>query len=98
MCKPDEQILTALKDVIDPEIGMNIVDIGMIKDVVVKDAHVDINIILTTKSCPTVEYLNDQIKLKVMSINGVDSVDVNILDEPWNWQRHKQRTCQIEIK
>lgn len=91
LCKPDEQILTILKDIIDPESGMNIVDIGMIKDVIVTDNHVDIRLILTSEKCPMIEYLTDQIKFKLININGIDIVDVNILDEPWNWNRCKKK-------
>ncbi|AKB78460.1 Serine acetyltransferase [Methanosarcina horonobensis HB-1 = JCM 15518] len=85
--KKDEQIYSLLKDVIDPAIGVDIVKLGFVKEVIVDGANVDVNLVLTTSSCPVIEYFKDQVKRKVLSINGVENVNVNILDEPWKWDR-----------
>lgn len=85
--KKDEQIYSLLKDVIDPSIGVDIVNLGFVKEVIVDGANVDVNLVLTTSSCPVIEYFKNQVKRKVLGINGVENVTVNILDEPWNWDR-----------
>jgi serine O-acetyltransferase len=87
MLKKDEQIYSVLKDVIDPAIGVDIVNLGFVKDVTVNGANVDINLVLTTSACPVIEYFKSQVKRKVLSINGIENVTVNILDEPWKWDR-----------
>lgn len=85
--KKDEQIYSLLKGVIDPAIGVDIVNLGFVKEIIVDGANVDVNLVLTTSSCPVIEYFKNQIKRKVLSINGIENVTVNILDEPWNWDK-----------
>ncbi|WP_410509629.1 serine O-acetyltransferase [Methanosarcina hadiensis] len=90
----DEQIYSVLKDVIDPAIGIDIVNLGFVKDVIVDGENVDVNLVLTTSACPVIEYFKNQVKRKVLSINGIENVTVNILDEPWKWDRVNKQTLQ----
>jgi serine O-acetyltransferase len=89
--KKDEQIYAQLKKVIDPEVGIDIVNMGLVKEVIVDGTTVDVNLVLTTNICPMAEYLKDQVKRKVMSVGGIEKVSVNILDEPWDWERFKKQ-------
>ncbi len=89
--KKDEQIYSVLKDVIDPEVGIDIVNMGFVKEVLVDETNVVVNLVLTTNLCPMAEYLKDQVKRKVLSIGGIEKVSVNIIDEPWIWNRVKKR-------
>ena len=81
--KKDEQIYSQLKEVIDPEVGIDIVKMGMVKEVIVDGTNVEVNLVLTTNLCPMAEYLKDQVRRKVLSVGGIEKVSVNILDEPW---------------
>jgi len=90
--KKDEQIYSQLRKVIDPEVGIDIVKMGLVKEVIVDGPNVDIGLVLTTNLCPLVEYLKDQVKRKVMSVGEIERVSVNILDEPWSWDRFKEQT------
>ncbi|AAM06100.1 TPA: serine O-acetyltransferase [Methanosarcina acetivorans] len=83
--KKDEQIYSLLKDVIDPAVGIDIVNLGFVKEVTVNGTNVDVNLVLTTSACPMIEYFRNQVKRKVMGIKGIENVTVNILDEPWKW-------------
>lgn len=85
--KEDEQIYSLLKDVIDPAVGIDIVNLGFVKEVIVDGANVDVNLVLTTSACPMIEYFKNQVKRKILSIDGIENVTVNILDEPWKWDR-----------
>ncbi|EHQ36471.1 serine O-acetyltransferase [Methanoplanus limicola] len=85
VCK--NEILEALKEVIDPEVGIDIVDLGLIKEIRVQGDEAIIDMILTCKTCPLVNYLKSQVERKALGICGINSVLVNILDEPWNWDR-----------
>jgi serine O-acetyltransferase len=91
LLEKDEQIYSRLKEVIDPEIGVDIVKMGFVKEVVVNGANVEVNLVLTTSLCPMADYLKDQIRRKVLSIGGIEEVSVNILDEPWNWDKFKRQ-------
>jgi serine O-acetyltransferase len=90
--KRDEQIYSQLRKVIDPEVGIDIVKMGLVKEVIVDGPNVDVDLVLTTNLCPLVEYLKEQVKRKVMNVGGVEKVSVNILDEPWNWDRFEEQT------
>lgn len=87
----DERIYSLLKDVIDPGVGMDIVKLGLVKEVIVDGPNVDVNLVLTTSACPMIEYFKDQVRRKVLSAGGIEKVNVNILDEPWIWGRFKKQ-------
>ena len=83
---------------IDPEVGIDIVDLGLIKEIRVAGDRVQIDMILTSKACPLVDHLSDQIRRKVLGVCGIKQVEVTVLDEPWNWDRFvKQRGTLKEI-
>ena len=83
----EDQIRTALKEVIDPEVGIDVVDLGLIKGVFARDSSVLVEMVLTTTACPLVDYLTDQVRRRVFDVNGVRDVEVRVLDEPWDWDR-----------
>ncbi len=87
----EETIREALKDVIDPEVGIDIVDLGLIKEIIVDGNRVKVDMVLTSKACPLVDHLTDQVKRRVEEIPGVSEVDVDVLDEPWNWDRFTEQ-------
>ena len=82
----EEAILKMLKTVFDPEIPVNIYDLGLIYSIEVKDEGVcDITMTLTAPSCPAGDFLVEDIKQKVSSVDGIKEVNVNIVFEPeWN--------------
>ncbi|MEI6840948.1 MAG: serine O-acetyltransferase [Methanomicrobiales archaeon] len=88
----ENQVRDALREVIDPEVGIDIVDLGLIKDIRVKDNSVEIDMVLTCKACPLSDHLTGQVQRKALGVCGIEQVTVNVLDEPWNWDRFvKQR-------
>jgi serine O-acetyltransferase len=94
----ENEIRDALREVIDPEVGIDIVDLGLIKDIRVKDKSVEIDMVLTCKACPLSDHLSDQVRLKALGVCGKEQVIVNVLDEPWNWDRYvKQRGSLKQI-
>lgn len=94
----ENQIRDALRDVIDPEVGIDIVDLGLIKEIRVKGTSADIDMVLTCKACPLSDHLSDQVRRKALGISGIEHVTVNVLDEPWNWDRFvKQRGSLRQI-
>ena len=94
----EREIREALKQVIDPEVGVDIIDLGLVKEIQVNGNKVNIDLVLTTSGCPLVDYLQDQVRRAVMGIEGIDEVTVTILDEPWNWDRFvRQKDNLIEL-
>ncbi|MGM9838320.1 MAG: metal-sulfur cluster assembly factor [Paludibacteraceae bacterium] len=79
----EENILRMLKTVFDPEIPVNIYDLGLIYKIDLADGGVcNIDMTLTAPSCPAGDFLVEDIKQKVGSVEGVETVNVNIVFEP----------------
>lgn len=77
------QVLDALEDVIDPELGIDIVNLGLIYDVDVDDAgNCQINMTLTTPGCPLSDVLDRDIKEHASAVEGVNQVTVNLVWYP----------------
>jgi metal-sulfur cluster biosynthetic enzyme len=78
-----DRVWNALHEVIDPELGYNIVDLGLIYDVAVEaGGNVRVTMTTTTPGCPATNYLGQGVKDKVMSVSGVNSVKVKLTYQP----------------
>ena len=81
-----EQVIEALRTVYDPEIPVNIFELGLVYKIDIGDQNdVHIDMTLTSPMCPVAETLPDEVKSKVEAIDGVSAAVVNIVwDSPWN--------------
>lgn len=84
----EEKIVEALKTVYDPEIPINIYDLGLIYRIEAHDGNVEIDMTLTAPSCPMGEFITEDVKMKTEAIEGVKSVTVNLVFEP-EWTRDR---------
>jgi FeS assembly SUF system protein len=84
-----ERVIDALKEIYDPEIPVNIYDLGLIYGVDISDdGHVTVTMTLTTPNCPVAESMPGEIELRVGSVPGVGLADVNLVwDPPWDPQK-----------
>ncbi|MCX6768276.1 MAG: metal-sulfur cluster assembly factor [Candidatus Micrarchaeota archaeon] len=83
-----KQVLSKLKEVLDPEIGINIVDLGLIYEVKVDKAQVNIKMTFTTPACPLLGYIVNNVQSKVRELKGVSDVHVQFVWEPrWTPER-----------
>jgi FeS assembly SUF system protein len=82
----EAEIVNILKVTYDPEIPVNIYDLGLIYDIETdKNNKVQITMTLTAPNCPVADTLPNEIKEKILSIEGVSDVDINLVfDPPWN--------------
>ena len=77
------EILKALKTIYDPEIPVNIYDLGLIYEIDVDDYdNVDIKMTLTAPNCPVADSLPIEVKEKVKAIEGVNQVNISLVFEP----------------
>ncbi len=84
----EEKIVAVLKTVFDPEIPVNIYDLGLIYRVENNDGNVEIDMTLTAPNCPAADFIAEDVKQKVEGIEGVKSAQVNIVFEPeWTQDR-----------
>ncbi len=80
-----EKIIEEIKKIYDPEIPVNIYELGLIYDVSVKENDVSVKMTLTTPNCPVAESLPKEVKDSIMNIEGVDKVDLDLVwDPPWD--------------
>ena len=80
-----EQIVAEIRKIYDPEIPVNIYELGLIYDVKVKGDNVKIIMTLTSPNCPVAESLPQDVKDSAMQVQGVEKVDLDLVFEPeWN--------------
>ena len=79
----EEKIVEMIKTVYDPEIPVNIYDLGLIYRIEVKeDSSVDIDMTLTAPNCPAADFMMEAVRMKVEAIEGVTAVNLNLVFEP----------------
>tara|TARA_R110002020_G_scaffold109555_1_gene253462 strand:- start:308 stop:601 length:294 start_codon:yes stop_codon:yes gene_type:complete len=80
-----EEIKQALKKVHDPEISVDIYELGLIYSVIETDNHVDVDMTLTSPTCPVAGFLIQSVEKVLKEIEGIDTAYVNIVFQPaWN--------------
>jgi len=80
-----EAVIDALKEIFDPEIPVNIYDLGLIYGVDVNEGHVTVTMTLTTPHCPVAESMPGEVELRVGAVPGVGDAEVNLVwDPPWD--------------
>jgi metal-sulfur cluster biosynthetic enzyme len=79
-----DEVLEALQDVYDPEIPINVVDLGLIYDVDVDDGIVEVKMTLTFAGCGMGPYIAQQAEWRIAEMSGVEDVNVELtFDPPW---------------
>ena len=83
-----ENVIQALREIFDPEIPVNIYDLGLIYGVDIDEGHVVVTMTLTTPHCPVAESMPGEIEMRVGAVPGVGSAEVNLVwDPPWDPQK-----------
>jgi len=84
-----EGVIEALKDIYDPEIPVNIYDLGLIYDVeITAEHHAKIKMTLTTPHCPVAESMPGEVELRVGAVPGIGDAEVELVwDPPWDPQK-----------
>lgn len=96
--KIEMRIVDVLKTVYDPEIPVNIYDLGMIYKIDVKDDHtVDIDMTFTAPSCPAADFILEDVRTKIESVDGVKAANVNLVFEPAWDQSMMSEEARVEL-
>lgn len=83
----EEKIVDMLKTVFDPEIPVNVYDLGLIYKIdVAEEGEVSIDMTLTATNCPAADFIMEDVRQKVESIEGVNSATINLVFEP-EWDK-----------
>ena len=80
-----DKIIDEIKKIYDPEIPVNIYELGLIYDIEVSGKKAKIKMTLTTPNCPVAESLPKEVKESAMQVEEIDEVDLELVwDPPWN--------------
>ena len=83
-----EQVFDALRECYDPEIPINIVDLGLVYNVEIDDDHVNVVMTLTARGCPAHTFISESVRARVSQIPCVKSANVQVVwDPPWDISR-----------
>lgn len=94
----EERIVDVLKTVYDPEIPVNIYDLGLIYKIDLSDnGDVDIDMTFTAPSCPAADFILEDVRQKVDSVNGVGTANVNLVFEPTWDQSMMTEEARVEL-
>ena len=94
----EERIVDVLKTVYDPEIPVNIYDLGLIYKIDLSDdGTLDLDMTFTAPSCPAADFIIEDVRTKVEAVNGVKSANVNMVFEP-EWDKSmKTEEARVEL-
>tara|TARA_Y100000590_G_scaffold163819_1_gene187785 strand:+ start:4065 stop:4367 length:303 start_codon:yes stop_codon:yes gene_type:complete len=98
MSEIKNKVIEEIKKIFDPEIPVNIYELGLIYKVEVDDKNkVDIDMTLTSPNCPVAESLPKQVKDNIMNVEGVSDVNLNLVWEP-PWDKDKMsEAAKLEL-
>ena len=83
-----EQVIDMIREVYDPEIPINIYDLGLIYDIQASDSAVSVEMTLTSQGCPSAVQIPDEVRSKIENQLSVSDVSVNVIfDPPWEPSR-----------
>ncbi|MEK7214471.1 MAG: iron-sulfur cluster assembly protein [Chloroflexota bacterium] len=81
----EEMVLDVMKDVYDPEIPVNVVDLGLVYDLKVEDDYVYVTMTMTAPGCPFGDQLKTETRERIISGTGAKEAEVTmVIDPPWN--------------
>ena len=80
-----EKVISEIKKIYDPEIPVNIYELGLIYDISINDKDVKVKMTLTSPNCPVAESLPKEVKDSIIAIKGVGAVSLDLVwDPPWD--------------
>ena len=89
-----DQLLEKIQHIIDPEIGMSIVDMGLIYSAEHTDGRIDVDMTLTTPMCPLGPMMANEVVETLKQLDGVEDVEVNFVFEP-PWDPHTMANDEV---
>lgn len=94
----EERIVEVLKTVYDPEIPVNVYDLGLIYKIDLKeDGDLDMDMTLTAPACPAADFIMEDVRQKVESVTGVNSANINLVFEPVWDQSMMSEEARLEL-
>ena len=94
----DDPISEALSEVLDPEMGISVIELGLIYGIEIDQGHVEVTMTLTSPGCPVAPEIMAAVHRATLSVEDVESVHVNLTFSPlWNPRIHATEAAQMEL-
>ena len=92
-----EKVISEIKKIYDPEIPVNIYELGLIYDISIKDKDVNVKMTLTSPNCPVAESLPNSVKENILNIDEINDVDLKLVWDP-SWTQDKMsEAAKLEL-
>jgi metal-sulfur cluster biosynthetic enzyme len=88
---PQDEIWDALREVEDPELAISLVDLGLVVEVCREGSQVTITVTYTMMGCPAMDMIQDDVRARLLAIDGIETVDVEVVWEP-GWTKARLTT------
>ena len=94
----NEDVMDALAEVIDPEMGISVTDLGLIYGVENQEGHLEVTMTLTSPGCPVAPEIMAAVHRAALSVDEVESAHVNLtFSPPWDPRVHATEDAQMEL-
>ncbi|MDF2701193.1 MAG: hypothetical protein K0S10_137 [Rubrobacteraceae bacterium] len=82
--RTEGEVRDALREVLDPEYPISLVDLGLIRGIEVEGRKAEIKLTYTCMGCPAMEMIQDDVKDRILEMDGIDEVDIEVVWETWS--------------
>jgi metal-sulfur cluster biosynthetic enzyme len=79
-----EDVRDALREVYDPEYPISLVDLGLIRGIEVEGSKAEVKLTYTCMGCPAMDMIQDDIRARILEMDGIDEVDIEVVWETWS--------------
>ena len=84
LMRTEGEVRDALREVLDPEYPISLVDLGLIRGIEVEGRKAEIKLTYTCMGCPAMDMIQDDVKDRILEMNGIDEVDIEVVWETWS--------------
>ncbi len=82
--RTSKEVRDALREVLDPEYPISLVDLGLIRGIEVEGSRVHIKLTYTCMGCPAMDMIQEDVRERLLEMNGVDEVDIEVVWDLWS--------------
>jgi metal-sulfur cluster biosynthetic enzyme len=84
LTRTEGEVRDALREVLDPEYPISLVDLGLIRGIEVEGRKAEIKLTYTCMGCPAMEMIQEDVKDRILEMDGIDEVDIEVVWETWS--------------
>jgi metal-sulfur cluster biosynthetic enzyme len=82
--RTDEEVRDALREVLDPEYPISLVDLGLIRGIEIRGNRADIKLTYTCMGCPAMDMIQDDVRERLLEMEGIDVVEIEVVWPTWS--------------